>query len=69
MSEFAPEVRAGASAGFVGGEERRRDGRAWAIPGWLRLVAILGISVALWAVIIVALRWLLTLWHALSTAG
>jgi hypothetical protein len=69
MSEFAPEVHAGASTGFVGGDERRRSGRAWAMPGWLRLVVILGVSLTLWAVIIVGLRWLFTLWRVLSTAG
>ena len=61
MSEFAPEARAGAPPGLiaVGRRERRRRARGIAI--WLRLVAILAASAALWAVIIAGVRWLFTL--------
>lgn len=66
MSDVAPEGRVGAPTGVMAVGQRRRPGRARAIPGWLRLVVILGLSAALWAAIIVGLRWLFTLF---STAG
>lgn len=66
MSEVAPEGRVGAPTGIIAVGQRSRPGRTRAIPGWLRLMVILGSSAALWAAIIVGLRWLFTLF---STAG
>jgi len=71
MSDFAPEGRAGAPTGFIAVSRLSRPVRARVIPGWLRLMVILGISLALWAVIIAGLHWLFTLCAAavVSIAG
>lgn len=61
MSGLVPEGRAGAPTDFIAVGRRSRPRRAWTVPGWLRMVVVVAISLALWAMIIAAVRWLFSL--------
>lgn len=58
MSDFARDLGAGASTGFMGAGARRQRTRAGRLPIWLRLVAILSSTSVLWALIFAGLHWL-----------